>query len=508
MNKISDKIFVLFSLLIYAAIAIVLSYHHALWRDEVQPLNVISSSSNLFDVYKHMHNFGHPNLLVTVLSLIYAVWPHYYILKIVNILVCIGGVYIFLAYSPFSRLQKLLFVFGFFPLYYYPVFSRDYSYIMLLLFAFAAIYPKRFEQIIPLGIILFLLANAHAYAMIMTIAITGTLALEYLFLPQAKSALKLNWNAVLIGFALMGAGIFFAIIQTIPDHTSVIYQPHPIKIKGLIKAFVFGILKPDEMYPTVFGVSSALFTTIIVFLTYLYLWPRRFVFLMFFFSMTGLGLFYHLIFESTEIRYQGCFYLLWVTVLWIEQGIVQDHTDDFRKNLVKYKDAFLALILIIQVCQAYHPIQQELSKDYSSSKSFGKLIHEHPEFKGDIVVGEPDFNLEAISYYMDNPVYFLRLDRFTKYGLLTTENKWTISLDDLLKTCRKLRDQSGKPVLIILGYKLSAEGPYKIVQTEHRNQAFTYSRESFEDFNAHTQLVGSFQKAICDENYDVYLLSF
>jgi len=510
MNKNPEKFFVFLMLFAYAGIVAVLSFHHALWRDEVVPMSAVIGSSSLFDLFSKTHNSGHPELLVTVLYLLYHVFPFYFILKIVNISVCIAAVYIFLTCSPFSLLQKFLFIFGFFPLYLYPVFCRDYSFIMLLLFAFAALYPKRFERMIPLGLILLLLANAHAYALIITIAAAGSLTLEYLFSPEALQSRKVRPKEAVIGFALIIAGIIFSVTHIIPDHTSIYYQPHAIGFGKIVRAFIQSLSRPGEIIPTVFGVSSILFSTLIVFLVYFYLLRSPYLLLLFFSAIMGLGLFYHLIFESVEIRYQGVFYLLWTAVLWISRSLHENNSqphigDSLQEKIIRHKDAFFTLLLIIQICLAYPALKEEIVNDYSSSKSFGHFINQNASFKQAVLVGDPDNSLESIPYYTDNPVYLLREGRFAKYRQLTTANRQEISLAELLNTSRKLKAQTGKPLLILLGYKLSPDGPF-LIKSSHHDKIFTYSKEALADFNAHTKLVGRFQKAICDENYDVYLL--
>ena len=64
-----------------------------------------------------------------------------------------------LRYSPFTRLQKLLLVFGYFPLYEYGVIVRPYGMGMMLTFAACATWTLARRRIVWTAVVLVLLAN-------------------------------------------------------------------------------------------------------------------------------------------------------------------------------------------------------------------------------------------------------------------------------------------------------------------------------------------------------------
>jgi hypothetical protein len=48
----------------------------------------------------------------------------------------------------------------------------------------------------------------------------------------------------------------------------------------------------------------------------------------------------------------------------------------------------------------------------------------------------------------------------------TTDNKSEFTLDELLASGKVLKEQTGKPVLILLGHRISPEGPYTVSKWE------------------------------------------
>ncbi|MFI5205595.1 MAG: hypothetical protein ACHQVK_01520, partial [Candidatus Paceibacterales bacterium] len=372
MLKISDKTFVLVTSLFYAAFVIFISSHHVVWRNEVVPMTVAMQSSSFSDLCAKIHSFGHPVLWYFLFYLIHQVIHPYWALKVVNILICVGAITIFLANSPFSRLQKILFVLGFFPLYLYPVFNCNYGISMLLLFAFASLYPKRFEKMVPLGCILLLLANAHAHSLITTIAIFLALAAEFLFSPKSRKAWQGHLNQTIIGFVLIAVGILFSAIQTMPGHNNIIFDPHPIGLKEMVSAFVKSVILPGKAFINVLGVPSALFTTFVVLCVYIYLAAKPYLFVLFSCGVIGLSVFYHLIFQSDDLRHQGALYLLLITVFWIESYVpdirLGKFMGKFRDSIARHKESFFIFLLVLQVCMGLPAIKNEATSLYSSSK--------------------------------------------------------------------------------------------------------------------------------------------
>jgi len=116
-------------------------------------------------------------------------------------------------------------------------------------------------------------------------------------------------------------------------------------------------------------------------------------------------------------------------------------------------ECLIYLLLGLEMWAAYMPVRNDILLPYSSSADLAQFVDQHHEYRDAIIMGEPDFYMEALPYYLDNPIYFPREHRFGKVVSLTTINQQKLSLAELLATARQVK-QSGKPVLIALGHRL------------------------------------------------------
>ncbi|GAF83807.1 unnamed protein product, partial [marine sediment metagenome] len=163
---------------------------------------------------------------------------------------------------------------------------------------------------------------------------------------------------------------------------------------------------------------------------------------------------------------------------------------------------FLMVLVVMQVCLAYPAVRNEIFRQFSSSKSFGDLIRGRSEFEKAIIVGEPAAYMESLPYYVNNQIYIAREKCFGKYRDIGSD-KLGLSLNELLKTAIKLKNEYGRPILLTIGHRLSDQGPFKIEYSY--NNYFTYDSDSLREFRKHTSKVASFRQARL-EKYDVFLL--
>jgi hypothetical protein len=121
------------------------------------------------------------------------------------------------------------------------------------------------------------------------------------------------------------------------------------------------------------------------------------------------------------------------------------------------------------------------------------------------VVGNPDVILEPLSYYAPNPVYLARERRWGRVVAFTKAAMRTSSLAELLDTARRLRRETGRPVVIVLQKRLVARAPAEDWDQGYIGR-FVTTPEQVRAFLTATRRLASFAPAITDETYDVYLL--
>ena len=215
---------------IYACIIIFVSPFHEVWRDEVRALNYATEARSIPDLLKNLHNEGHPALWHLILYFGYNIFHTKVILKIFNIIICIFAIFIFLLKSPFTKFQKALFIFGYYPLYGYSIINRSYALAMLLLFILCALYKNRFEKILLFSVILFLFVNTHVLSLIIGYGFFLSLLVEYivsLFQKIYKNRIRLKFFYIILNF-LRFLPVFLLNFQNIIHANAFHYIPNRI----------------------------------------------------------------------------------------------------------------------------------------------------------------------------------------------------------------------------------------------------------------------------------------
>jgi hypothetical protein len=424
------------------------------------------------------------------------------VLKITSLGIAIAAAAIFLFQAPFRLWQKVLFLLGIFPLYEYSVMSRNYGISMLLLFAFCSLYARRFQRILILAGLIFLMAQASLHSLIMAASLAAALLAEYGFRYRDPEIRALGRAKPWLGFGIMALGFILALIQIYPDHTTVVTNAaRTLTLPHLLAGAVSVAAFPGKFFPLAFGIPSLFAISIIIWLAWIYFLRRPFIFIPLFLGITGIGTVFAAIYYGS-LRHQGFAYLLIVAAFWMENAIASPTAKPvaWRKH---FSWIFLLVLLGFQVKAAVDPVRNDLRYPFSSSQAFARFIQQHPEYHDAIIMGEPDYYLEALPYYLDNPLYFAREKRFGKTILFTTQNQEKLSLAELLEAGQRLKASQGKPVLIELGHRLSSQGPwFRFWFSFHK--LFEYDPASWETFQKQTKKVAEFRRALCDERYGVY----
>ena len=104
-----------------------LNLHHEPWHDELQAWRIALDSSSIADMFANLRYEGHPPLFHLLLRLV-GVFTHAWSAAVaVHWLIACLSAYIVLWHSPFTLLQRVLIVFGYFFVYEYAVIVRPYG---------------------------------------------------------------------------------------------------------------------------------------------------------------------------------------------------------------------------------------------------------------------------------------------------------------------------------------------------------------------------------------------
>jgi hypothetical protein len=171
---------------------------HEPWKDEAQAWLIARQSTGLITLLHNSRYEGSPVLWhLLLLPLTRVGWIP--LMSGLNLASATGAVFLFAAFSPFQRAARALFAFGYLPLYEWGTIARNYALGVFLLFAFAAVYPRR--RPILQGVILALAANTSAHA-----ALVAGGVLVFLLVERTQQERGAFWSGAFIAAAGIALG--------------------------------------------------------------------------------------------------------------------------------------------------------------------------------------------------------------------------------------------------------------------------------------------------------------
>ena len=208
-------------LLAYLALVTLVSLHHEPWLDETQAWRIAIDTHGLADLYRSTRYEGHPLLFHVLLQLIGYVSRSWWAAVVFHLAVAGAATWLVLRYAPFTRLQKVLLVFGYFPAYEYAVIVRPYGLGMMLAFAACVAWTATPRRTVWAGVLLVLLANTSAMGMLLALTLALAFAVDWLW-PDVRRARRSprvtsRWMLLASAAAVCVLWIVKIQLQTPPD---------------------------------------------------------------------------------------------------------------------------------------------------------------------------------------------------------------------------------------------------------------------------------------------------
>lgn len=205
----NDRGFAVILTAVFLVVGALGASQHEMWRDELHSWMLARDNSNLWNVFQATRYEPHFVLWRVLLFGITRFTHNPAALQGLSLLLATGTVWIIARFSPFRRLEKCLLCFGYCFLYEYCIIAQDYTMIVLLMFAFCALYRRRTKSYLGLSLVLFLLANTLPYGFLIALAFAALLAVDRAFNPKTRAGqmpgpahLRNSLLIVLFGFAL------------------------------------------------------------------------------------------------------------------------------------------------------------------------------------------------------------------------------------------------------------------------------------------------------------------
>jgi hypothetical protein len=464
-----------FLILVYLFLTSITAFNHELWRDEAD-VWLFARDTNFTGFFEYLSNSGHPGLWhLLLLPFAKLNFPNYTI-QILHLSIAVASIYLLLSYSNFPKYIQILLVFNYYLLYEYAIVCRNYSIGVFLMFAIAALYPKRFERPILYGFLIFLLCNTNLYCSIIS---SGIALIYFLEMIQEKKLSK----SILLGFCLTLVGAIVLLVQVFPNPESGEHKEIFASMRNsmavpisIIYSFSPGALKINYQILPGF---------IIICLSLVVFFRTKIVFIFFVWSLSFLFLFYSFIYIRSY-RHAGFVLFSFLFAYWI-QAYYRSEENAFKefafKSIKEYLrkplvllNLFFVLSLLTSTKFAFQELRKDILFSYSNAKEMAEFMvaNKYDSNKNTIVAHGADSG-KTVLFYLKNTkeFYYPGIDSFGSY-IHWDRKAWNsekMKMEEAFLIAKeKLKDRSD--TLFLTGTPLSDTGKASelLYQTSKRNE--------------------------------------
>ena len=413
-----EKIILVVSGIVSAAVSLVTVFYHEPWNDEItawwyawkfdldQLLFIMKNEGHFLPWYFILLPFAKAGLPPVTAS---------FISWIINCFI----IYLFVTRAPFRMIPKIIVLFTSLFLFWNPVVSRPYVFISLILFLIARLYEKRNEKPLAFALLIAALANTHVYIEGLAGILSLYFLIEDIILPW-KTYNHFQKKRHVQAFAIIVCGALIAFLSVLPVLSgSSIYTGSLINVN---KYGLYDFLTGSEInWDLVLPFSLCLGTSC----AWILIKDRKF-FIILITSYAWMGAFSCLIYPAWIANRALLWFVTLIFVLWLYKGSASKVTSLIiivmslfiirpQNNINDVREDFSCLHAAAQYIKenypsgydvyelGYHPLHMDLYlPDYK--------IHGYDETRQLIDSGKIHEVSDAILIRMDKPEF----DEYTK----------------------------------------------------------------------------------------------
>ncbi|MFN5514703.1 MAG: hypothetical protein ACK5CA_08125 [Cyanobacteriota bacterium] len=441
--------------------------NHAMWRDELNGWLIVRDSADWGALWRSLRYEGHPILWYLCLWLLEKGTNNPLAMQIFHWGLGAAATGLFIFKAPFSRWEKALFALGYLPLYEYFLISRNYALGYLALMGFCVVFPRRRYGV--LALLLGIMANSNAYALLISLALAGVLGVEAYQNRLRGVKPWAFWGAV----ALYSGAVALAVWMLLPPGDSVLqggasqwfwqldlYRFNQ-SLSRVWNSYVL-VLVPSDAQAWAVAIFSALSALILAF------WALYFadypLVLLFYLLASGLILLFTYLKFLGSARHYGHLYLILISALWLRRD---DHPRFSLTQKIprlaalktwaeKTAPRFLILILVLQLVSGWIAFGRDLTLPYSASRETARYLQRQALSHLDLI-GSEDFAVSPISAYLNRQIYYPESRRWGSYVLFNQSRQPVSDAEILAQIEAGLGTQFTAPVILVLNHPLQED---------------------------------------------------
>ena len=448
--------------------------NHAMWRDELNGWLIARDSQFPIEFIQNIRYEGHPIFWYFCLFLLNQLTSNPLAMQLFHWLLGIVSIFLFLNYSPFNKIQKLLFCLGYLPFYEYLLISRNYALGLLFIILFACLFKTRHKSYLLLATILALMANTNAYCLCISFALCLMLIFENIFRYQLQIPLKASSINRISSLVIYSLGFIGSAVMLFPPTDSTLQggatqwmlQFDWIQLTRTLSriwnSYILILLPGDDQFFSLWFfaiLSLALFIFVITSLI------RKPVVLFFYVVATSEILLFTYIKFLGSPRHYGHLLLILILSWWLADyyapsnwfAAVEAKLPRWWLGFVRQKRTiFISIILSAQLIAGIYSFSRDLLIPYSASRETARYI-QRQNLTNKLWVGSEDFAVAPISAYLDRQIYYLETGRNGSYVLFSGERE-TLNQDTIVEKLNALSEEGKTPFFLILNHNLHFSG--------------------------------------------------
>ena len=412
----------------YALLITVVSAFHEPWKDETQAWRMAIDSNGLAELASNARYEGHPLLFHVLLQAVGLLSRSWWAAVALHLVVACVAAWLVLRYAPFTRLQKVLIVFGYWSAYEYSVVVRPYGLGMMLAFAACAAWLQPRRRIVWTIVCLLLLANTTPMGTMLAMALTAAFAFDWAW-PDDVTRRPSARTLAIVGVTALAAALvvlYFAAAQILPPADAG-YQVEPrtaislwdvaslptFELRALFPIVLADdgvqwsrwVLKPGSRY----DLALVLCLSLIMLAVGLVIAARRRVSLVFYLIGTsGFLVFFTFLFAGFA-HHHGFLFIVWVIAAWLAWGSAPSERPRLLRTLTAGVDRMRGNLFVISlippvIATAEHAVG-EIRMPFADAMHAADVIRGHG--LADVpLIAVVRSDAQAVGAFLDRPLLF------------------------------------------------------------------------------------------------------
>jgi hypothetical protein len=411
--------------------AISVAFHEP-WPDETQAWLIARDATGLVSLLRNSRYEGSPVLWhLLLLPITRLGWIP--LMSALNLAFAAGAVFLFAGFSPFDRVTRALFAFGYLPLYEWGTIARNYAMGIFFLFLFAVLYPRR--RPILQGLVLALAANTSAHAALLAASLLAFVVIDrgrWLGEEPGRPLRAAFW----VGVSLAAVGLAVSAVQSVAPASVGLGWAELSGLRRVAKtAAAFGA----GCVPLVHGwfnflpifqerwlavpARTVTATVTVAFLATAgsYLAHRRSVWLIAVLSWAMLSCLFYCLWWSGP-RHAGFLFMATLLALWLapllpERPPAEGRLARWGATMRRHLTLVTKIVLACQALAGVVAVAVEILTVFSAGRATARLIRDE-RLASLPMVGEPDMMASTVVAYLGlKAAYYPDSDRWGSFAV-------------------------------------------------------------------------------------------